>query len=140
MPNFFLKNNKFSKQKNSGFVTLMAVLIVGALGTAVAVSFLSRGIESSKNTTSLEFSFQARLLAEQCAELALQNIRNNTDYLGNGSSSNETGTCTFKVEDYGGKRRNISAVGISGESTKKLLIEIDGITPRIIILSWREVL
>ncbi len=127
-------------QKNAGFVTLMAVLIVGAIGTAVAVSFLNRGIDSSKNTVSLEYSYQARLLADQCAELALQNIRNTTEYLGSGSSSNSTGTCTFLVEDYGGKRRNITAEGKSGDSTKKLLVEIDGINPQIIILSWREVL
>ncbi len=143
MKNFYQnpnQNPKNASQSQGGFVTLMAVLIVGAIGTAVAISFLSRGIEASKNTASLEFSYQARLVADQCVELALQNIRNNTDYLGTGSSSSATGTCTYEVTDFGGRRRNISAIGKSGSLTKKLLVEIDGINPQIIIISWREVL
>jgi hypothetical protein len=128
------------KNMQQGFATLMAVLIVGAIGAAVAVSFLNRGIEASKNTTSLEFAFRARLLADQCVELALQDIRNNTDYVGKGSSTATTGTCTYEVVEFGGNRRNITAIGKSGDSTKKILVELDGINPEIIIISWREVL
>jgi hypothetical protein len=139
-----MKKNIFKKNKynagQQGFATLMAVLIVGAIGAAVAVSFLNRGIEASKNTNSLEFALRARLLADQCAELALQDVRNNTAYVGKGSSSNSTGTCTYEVVQLGGNRRNITATGVSGDSTKKILVEIDGINPKIIIISWREVL
>ncbi len=130
------KNNHGQK----GFATLMAVLIVGAVGAAFAVSFLSKGIQASKNTISVQHAYQAKLLADQCAELGLQEIRNSTIYTGSGSATSSVGTCTYEVTQLGGNRRNISTVGKAGDSTKKVLVEIDGIDPRILILSWREVL
>ena len=132
--------NSLLKNKNEGFATLMAVLIVGAVGAAFAVGFLNRGIQASKNTISIEHAYQAKILADQCAEVALQEIRNNTAYSGKGTSSSAVGTCTYEVTLLGGNRRNITAVGTAGTSTKKVLVEIDGIVPKIIILSWREIL
>jgi hypothetical protein len=122
-----------------GFATLMAVLIVGAIGAAVAVSFLSRGIDASKNAISIEAAAEARLLADQCAEIALQEIRNNTAYLGSGESSSESGTCSYVVTQDGGTRRNITSTGKAGDATKKVLVELEGIDPKIIIISWHEI-
>ncbi|MBP6926127.1 MAG: hypothetical protein KBB70_00330 [Candidatus Pacebacteria bacterium] len=129
-----------TQHNQKGFATLMAVLIVGAVGAAFAVSFLNKGIQSSKNTISIQHAYQSKLLADQCAELGLQEIRNVTTYVGSGSSSNAAGTCTYEVVELGGNRRNITGIGKSGDATKKVLVEIDGINPEILIISWREVL
>lgn len=134
-----MKHTSFQKN-NSGFATLMAVLIVGAIGAAVAVAFLSRGIEASKNTLSIQAAYQARSLADQCAEIALDSIRANSDFLGSGESSSPAGTCTYAVSTLGGTRRNIDTTGKSGDTTKKVLVEIQGIFPKILIISWREIL
>lgn len=136
--NYFQNNKTLNAEQ--GFATLMAVLIVGAIGAAVAVSFLSRGIEASKNTISMQSAYQARSLADQCAEIALDSIRANSDYLGSGESSNPSGTCTYSVSTLGGTRRNIDTTGTSGDTVKKVLVELQGIYPKILIISWREVL
>ena len=132
---------KYSSRKNQeGFATIMAVLIVGAIGVAVAIGFLTRGIEASKDSNSIQYAYQAKSLADQCAEIGLQKIRDSATYIGTGDSSNDAGTCTYSVSSLGGTRRNIDSVGTVQGLTKKVLVEIDGIFPKIIIIDWREVL
>ncbi len=127
------------KKNEKGFATIMAVIIVGAIGAAIAIGFLNKGIDATKNAVSLQNSYQARQLADSCAEIALEHIRENTTYVSNGSESYDNGTCSYDVSDLGGNRRNITATGVSGDSTKKVLVELDGINPEIIIISWREI-
>lgn len=125
--------------KNSGFVTLMAVLIVGAVGVAVAIGFLTKGIDSNKRVITIESAYQARFYADECVELALQSIRNNTAYVGTGKSSYENGSCEYEVTINDSTRRNIDAIGTSNNLTKKVRVLIEGINPQIIVLSWKEI-
>ena len=127
------------KKNEKGFATIMAVIIVGAIGAAIAIGFLNKGIDATKNAVSLQNSYQARQLADTCAEIALEYIRQSTTYVGSSSSSTDVGTCSYDVTNLGGNRRNITATGVSGDSSKKVLVEIDGINPKIIIISWREI-
>ena len=54
-----------------GYVMLMSVLTVGALGLAIALGLLSVGSSASKSELVLEQAAKARALADGCAELAL---------------------------------------------------------------------
>ncbi|MEN9582734.1 MAG: hypothetical protein RL641_688 [Candidatus Parcubacteria bacterium] len=125
---------------SNGFATLMAVLIVGVFGVAVVIGFLNRGIDANKNALSITAAYQARQLADDCAEIALQGIRNTTDYEGKGSSTSDKGGCTYEVTSMGGTRKDIVSIGTSNGAIKKILVEIQGVNPKIIIISWREVL
>ena len=60
----------------------MSVLIVGALGAAIALSLILLGLGASRNSFALEQSNYAQALANSCAEEALQHIRDATPFTG----------------------------------------------------------
>lgn len=123
-----------------GYITLLSVIVVAALASAVTFGFLSRGISASKNTSSFEAAIRARALADQCAEIALQKIRDEATFTTAGTSvSSVDGNCTYTIKNLGGNRRSIITTGHSGSGIKNVAVEVDGINPYIVILSWKEI-
>ena len=122
-----------------GVLTLMSVLIVGAIGLSVGVSLLLLGLGNSKTNLALEQSNQAKALANACAEEALQQIRDSESYVGTGSLALGEGTCLYTVTNTGGTTRKITASGTVGSVVRKNQITISAIAPLIVISSWQEV-
>lgn len=83
--------------KNKGFVTLLATLIVSAFGIALASSLLYQSGNSAISTAVLERSFEARAYTDACAEQALFNIEQSELYTGSGTLEFEQGSCEFEV-------------------------------------------
>lgn len=123
---------------NKGFITLISVLIVGAIGTAIAVSLILLGLSSSRTSFAIEQSNQAKALANSCAEEALQQIRDSTPYTGSGNLSFGQGTCSYTVTSQGGQNRTITASGTVGTIVRKVQVVINTITPLIGVVSWQE--
>lgn len=130
-----MKKHRYTK----GYVTLLSVIVVAALSAAVTIGFLSRGVTASKNTVTVESAVRARILADVCAELALEKIRIVSTETNPGSSSTADGTCSYTITNLGGNRRSVVSIGISNAGQKKVDVEIDGIFPYITILSWNEI-
>lgn len=122
-----------------GFVSLLAVIIVGAIGLSIAVALLLNGVNALRFSFSGEQSAQARALADACAEHALGIIRGQTSYTGNGSLSLGNGICTYTVSSQGAQNRTITATGTVGTLVRKVRITLDKITPDIELTSWQEV-
>lgn len=123
-----------------GFVTLMSVLIVGAVGIAVAVSLILLGLSSSRTSFAIEQSNQAKALANACAEEALQQIRDSTPYVArSGSFLLEQGECIFSVTNEGGENRTITVLATVGTTVRKVEVIIDQIIPVIQVVSWQEI-
>ncbi len=130
---FYYSNN------NSGFITLISVLVVGAVSLAVAITLLTTGVNSSKTAVDFEASKAARIIADSCAEEALEKIRETPIFSGAGSLNFNQGGCSYSVVDQGGQNRLISASSTSGSAIRKVLVSVNQIQPRIIITSWKEV-
>ncbi len=128
------KNNR-----NQGFVTLISVIVAGAVGLSVAIALIILGIDSSKNALSLEESKKAKALVDACAEEALEKIRDSLLFAGGGGLSLESGTCGYLVTDQGGQNRLVQASGTAGTAIRKVTINLNQIRPRISIISWLEV-
>lgn len=128
-----------SEQKNKGFVTLIAVLVVSAIGSAVAISLILLGIGASRTSFSLEQSYQAKTLSDTCAELALQQVRTYSYYSGSSSASLGKGSCDYTVTNDGGNIRTITASGTVGNVTRRVKIIINKIDPLINTSFWQEV-
>ena len=122
-----------------GFTTLLAVLIVSAVTTAIAVSLLLIGVSVSRTSAALERSYQTKALADACAEEALQQIRSSTPFTGSGSLTLGQGTCSYTVTSQGGANRTITASGTAGATVRKVRIVIDQINPTLNVTSWQEV-
>ena len=130
MPRSFCRN---------GYITLISVLVIGAVGIAITVSLLLLGLGSSRTSFAYEQSNQAKGLANACAEEALQQIRDSTSYAGSGNLTQAQGTCTYTVTNTGGQNRTITTTGSVGTIIRKLQIIISNITPLIQVVSWQEV-
>lgn len=123
----------------AGYVTLLTVLIVSAVGVAIASSLLLLGLGSSRSSLSLQQSKQAGALADACVEEALQQIRFSTSYSGTATLSFGTSSCTYLVTVGGGENRNIESTGTVGAVVRRVEVDLSQINPKIVVSSWQEV-
>ncbi len=123
--------------KTRGYITLLAVLIVGAIGTAIAVTILTLGIDASRAALTQQLAQAAKAAASACAEEALEQIRLNANYSGSGSLSFANSNCTYTVT--GGVSTTSAATGISGTVTRKVKVILSTVQPLLTPSSWQEV-
>lgn len=122
-----------------GYIGLLSVLFVGAIGTVIAMTVLLLGIASSRTSFALVQSNQAKALANACAEEALQQIRNFLPFSGIGTLTMGQGGCNYSVAKGSGQNRTVTANGFVGSIVRKITISITTINPQIVISSWQEV-
>jgi len=126
-------------RQQHGYVALMAVLIVGAAATAIALSLLTIGADSQRSGIISLQSKQARSLASACGQEALQQIHDNTAYTGTGSLSLGQGTCDYTVTSTGANTRTITASASVGGVVRRLQVYVTIGSSSISITSWQEV-
>ena len=124
---------------NGGYLTLISLLIVSAIGMAVTLTLITGAFYASRMSALLLSSSRARALATACAQEALQQIRNSTNFTGSGNLSLDGGTCAYNVVNDGGQNRTITASGNAGNTVRRVKITINNINPTINVTSWQEV-
>ncbi len=139
--------NTLYTNQQSGYITLITVIAIAAIGSLVGLLLLFSGVTSSKTSLSIQQSAQAKAGADGCAELALAAIQANI-VLTTPSSANYTidatnkTTCTYTIT---GTSPNyvIDAVGVadaSGKNIKKRAnITLNRVGPTLNIYSWQEI-
>lgn len=128
-----------SDPTNRGFITLISVLVLSAVGVAVGVSLILSGLGSGRTAFALEQSNQAKALANACTEEALAQINDSIPFSGTGTLTLGQGSCSYTVTKQTGQNRTIDSTGTVGTVIRKVRILIDKITPSIHITSWQEV-
>ncbi len=129
---------KHINKKKSGYIALLSVIIVGAIATAIAVTFTLLGIGLSATSFAQEQAGQARGLAGACLEEGLQQIRTLTSYTGSGSLTIGQGSCAYTVTNLGGSNRLVIASSTVGTIIRKVQTNVTAITPTIVTSSWLE--
>ncbi len=132
-------NMLYINWKENGYVTLLSVLVIGAIGVAVGVSLILLGLSASRTSFSLEQSNQTKALANACAEKALQQIKDLPSFAGTDNLALGQGNCTYTVIAGSGENRTIEAYGTIDTIVRRVEISIDQISPTINITSWQEV-
>ncbi|OHB18456.1 MAG: hypothetical protein A2666_05225 [Parcubacteria group bacterium RIFCSPHIGHO2_01_FULL_47_10b] len=127
------------RAKNAGYITLISVLVVGAVGVAIVISLLQLGLGTSRTSFTFRQSSQARALAHACAEEALQQIHDNTAFTGSGNLTLGQGSCDYTVTSQGAGSRTINASGLAGTVVRKEQVVINDISPLIQVVTWQEV-
>lgn len=133
-----ISKNCYNK-KQDGYIALVSVLVVGAVGVAITLSLILLGVGSSRTSFAIEQSTQAKALANACAEEAMQQMRDSTPFTGSGSLTLGQGTCSYTVTSQGGQNRTITASGTVSTTLRKVEIIINSINPTIQVVSWQEV-
>ena len=132
-----LEEKKLFRRQN-GYVTLISVLLIGAVGLATAVSLLFIGFNNSKTAFTIEQSNQAKGLANACAEEALKQVSNLISFTGQGNLSLGRGNCIYNVLPNG-NGKIITSSGTVGTVIRKVKITVDATTPKVNVASWQEV-
>lgn len=128
-----------TRRLQNGYIALITVLIVGAVGIAISMALLINGVDSQRATLVTQQSAQARNLANACAEEALQQIHDSTTFTGTNTLSLGQGTCTYIVTNTGSTTRTIDASGTVGNVVRKNQVYVTIGASSISITSWQEV-
>lgn len=122
-----------------GYITLLSVLIAGAILVATTVGLLQFGLSSSRTSFAEEQSDQAKALADACVEEALQHIHDSAPFTGSDILTFGSGICEYTVENTGGSSRRIRASSTVATMVRKVEVTVTQIRPQITLGSWQEV-
>lgn len=134
-----MKKSVFSQSLRRGYIALISVILIGALGTAIMISVIAAGVSATKTDFSLQQSGQGRVLASSCAEEALQRILETSTTSSQGNLTVGSGTCTYVITSQSGQNITIHATGILGTIVSRIKVIIATTTPSIVLSSWKEV-
>lgn len=123
----------------SGYIALLAVLVVGAAAAAIGVTLLTTGIDSQRSGIIEQQSKQARSLAVACAEEAMQQIHDNTAFAGSNNLTMGQGNCTYFVTVTSSTASTVTTSGTVGNVVKKIRVYVTIGTSSISITSWQEI-
>ena len=128
----------YNKEQN-GYIALVSILVVGAVGVAITLSMILLGLGLSRTSFAVEQSNQAKSLANACVEEGLQQIRDSVPFTGSGNLMLGQGTCVYTVTSQGAQNRTITSSGTIGTIIRKVKVVINKINPTITVTSWQEV-
>ena len=126
-------------EEKGGYITLISVIIVSAVILSIVLFMLTSGIEATKNSSVYTNSFRTKFLADACAEEALQQIRDNTNFSGTNVIMLGGGSCSYSVTNTGVSTRTIKATSTISNEVKKVRILLGALNPKIVISTWSEV-
>src|SRR5512143_638152 len=126
-----------TNRHSPAFSTLLVVIVLGGVALALTLTLSAASMWSIQGGTDLRRSVQARALVGSCAEVALEMMREDHAYVGDGSATVDGRTCDFTIADIGGSGRSITVRGTIGDVTRRLKIETSGFDP-MAVSSWTE--
>ena len=135
----YCTKNAWYTELSSGYVTLLAVLVVGMIGVTIATSGLLLGVSSSQSNLIVIQETEARALAHSCAEEGLERIRQDTEFTGSGNLILGNGSCSYLVTDLGGDNRRVTSEASVGTIIQRVDVSINQLLPTIEVTSWQEV-
>lgn len=131
---------------SKGYIALITVIIVGAVGVTVALFLIFTALGTTQTSFSSVQSAQAKAAADSCGELALAAIQANTNIV-TPANGNSTIDATNKVQcSYviSGASPNYSIVSTgtvdsSGANViRRLTIALNQVIPQLTVSSWQE--
>jgi len=125
-------------KRRNGFITLMSVIVMVAVASALAISVILLGTDSLRMSGVVNDEKEAMAIADACAEEALGQIRAH-DLVGTANLSVATGTCTYPITAGAGEARTVEVTAAAAGITRKIRITIDAIDPALHITAWEDV-
>ena len=126
------------RQKEGGYIALLAVLIIGAGAVAISLALVMAGADSQRSSLTELRSKQARALAAACAQEALQVVHDNIAYTGTNSITQGAGSCTYTVTSTSTQLRTIVATGTVGTVVRKIQAYATIGSSSISVSLWQE--
>lgn len=127
---------KITQKQNDGFALLYIMLMLAALLTTLALTSARAGIFSGNRMTLYQNAATTRMIAMQCAETLLMQVRNDTALNTAGTLSIQSGSCSYTV---GGTSpaKTITLTATYNNIYKRITINTSQVTP-MILSTWLE--
>lgn len=132
------QHNENKKLSEKGFITIMSVLIVTLVGTAIALWGLAYATRSAKTDLVVIRSYQTRALLDACIEAALLQIRLNPSYTGASSVTIDEYSCKYHVTLNGDGEKVIDSEGGGNSIIRHLTVVLSDYASDITIKTWEE--
>lgn len=127
-----------SATRDRGFATLLAVLIMGAIGTVVVLALLQLGFGASHNSLLTQERYQAKMLADACTEKALDDIITTPTYTGTQTITLGAGNCSVTVTSSS-VPKTIQSTGTVDNVVQRATVTVTQVTPTVTITTWQYV-
>ncbi len=128
---------KDKNKNNRGFSTLFVVILLGSAILSFALAISTSNFWSIQRSTAAKNSIQGKALVNACAEIALENIRQNNSYAGTNNITLNNNSCDYTVTNNGGASKKIIVSGTINTVISKLTIITNSFNP-LTISSWLE--
>jgi len=130
----------------NGYIALITVLIIGAVGVTVALFLVFSSLGASQTSFSAIQSSQAKSAADSCSELALTAIQANTNLTtpANGSATIDATNkvqCSYTISGTSPNYTIVSTGTVSPTSTnvvRRDTISLNQVLPQLNVTSWLE--
>ncbi|MEA2092694.1 MAG: hypothetical protein U9P61_01855 [Patescibacteria group bacterium] len=129
-----------SHREDDGFVALTSVIIINAFIVVLFIGMFFSATEQIERADDREFSTRALGLANSCAEVALNELKNDLAYTGNEIVTVGAYSCNILELDGTDMAKVIKTTGAVNGYTKRVQIEVDTFAhPYLEIIDWRVV-
>ncbi len=123
----------------SGFVTLLSIIVIGAVTISVVLGLLLLGTDSLQTTQYQIDSAHAAAYTDSCAEKALNTLKGNAAYAGGETVNFTRGACTIlPLIGAGTQTPTIRVEGTVSSTKRRVEISIKQVSPQIKLNYWRE--
>lgn len=130
------------KNSQNGYIILMSVIILSALGAAVVSTMLILALSHGQSGSAAADGVRANALAEGCAESALNSLREDGNYGGSENIVLTSGDCSILQIEFQDSVYTIKTSAASAEAVSKILItaqRAEGPPAYMQIVSWQPV-
>ncbi len=117
------------------YITLLSMIVLGALFSVLAVLLLDSGLSSNLDTFSRKAELKARSAANACIERTLYDLLMSKEK-NSGHYKLEDSSCSYQLDKS--NNTTIYSVGRYGDYVFRIIVVVDKISPKIHIESWRE--
>lgn len=123
-----------------GYIFLITVLMIGAIASATLLSLLLLGWAAEQNGYLNQLSQQGMEYMQICTERSLRSLRLDPTYAGDERFVFGANSCyVHKIGGSGNLDRTLCVEGVSGNTTRRMELQIKRLFPQVVIGSWQEV-
>lgn len=125
--------------RQPGFVTLLTIIVIGAVTTTIVIGLLLLGTDNLKATQYQIDSAHAAAHTDSCAEKALNSLKGNAAYAGGETVNFTNGSCLIlPLIGAGTQTPTIRIEGTVSSVKRRVEISVKQVSPQIKLNYWRE--
>lgn len=140
LPKHIMQPQHYENKQKNAYVTLTSVIILGAVAGIIATTALYLSADSARNNATTYSNVSATAMANSCADVAVNKLKDDVTYTGNETITIAGEDCTIvTVLGTGNTNRTVRAEATINDATSRVEVFVNEINPNTDIEYWEEV-